>query len=323
MADRMNTVAPSRPSVQSVEDMLRRELAQGDVFLSTARPILRHLLANDEHALFSDEVIARIRGMMQHLARQMLFQLADVLGKDDRGQWVDERQDPLATQLLEDTALLGHAHALCIEAQLAERLQQRSGIDPVLSPLLQELAASQDQALAAAAMRVVAAQARFMQHQRRMELPLAELPAELFYTAISLLPSSQEDYPAEAKAVCEHLRANYDESERRIGQMMRLVMAMGPQARRALAVDHAGLAIFVTALAMASEQDRDVAVLSLGENQRARLAISLRAAGLGQKAVEEQFLYLHPEITLPEGFDMLRTDRAAELLANASPDMAR
>lgn len=322
MADPMNNSPHAGPSAESVEDMLRGELAQGDVILSTARPILRHLLANDDHAMFSDEVIARIRGMMLHLARQMLFELAEVLGKQDRGEWVDERQDDLATQLLEDTAFLGHAHALCIEAQLAERLQQRSGIDPVLSPLMQELAASKDQALAAAAMRVVAAQARFMQHQRRMELPLGELPAELFHTATKLLRTSQEDYPEEARAVCDKLRANYDESERRIGQITRLVMAMGHQAKRALSVDHGGLAVFSTALSMASEQDRDVVVLSLGENQCARLAISLRAAGLGQHAVEEQFLYLHPEITLPEGFDALRVDRAVALLAAAAPGTA-
>jgi len=322
MAGSMNKSPQSGPSAESVEDMLRGELAQGDVILSTARPILRHLLANDDHALFSDEVIARIRGMMQHLARQMLFELAEVLGKPDRGDWVDERQDALATQLLEETAFLGHAHAFCIEAQLAERLQQRSGIDPVLSPLMQELAASKDQALAAAAMRVVAAQARFMQHQRRMELPLAELPAELFHMATKMLKTSQEDYPVEAEAVCDHLRANYEESERRIGQITRLVMAMGHQAKRALAVDHAGLAIFATALSMASEQERDVVVLSLGENQCARLAISLRAAGLGQHAVEEQFLYLHPEISLPEGFDALRVDRAAALLSDSAPGTA-
>lgn len=318
----MNDTATAGPSAESVEDMLRGELAQGDVILSTARPILRHLLANDDHALFSDEVIAKIRGMMVHLSRQMLFELAAELAFPDRDEFVDGRQDELATLLLEDTAFLGHAHALTIEAQLAERLHGRSGIDPVLSPLMQELAASSDQALAAAAMHVLAAQARFMQKQRRMELPLAELPAELFHTATKLLKTSQDDHADAAKAVCNRLRKNFDESERRIGQMTRLVMAMNQTARRALSVDHAGLSLFSTALSMACEQERDIVVLSLGENQCARLAISLRAAGLNQSAVEEQFLYLHPEITLPNGFDALRADRAAELLGAAAPGTA-
>ena len=73
---------------------------------------------------------------------------------------------------------------------------------------------------------------------------------------------------------------------------------------------------------MASEQERDVVILSLGENQCARLALSLRAAGLGQSAVEEQFIYLHPDITLPVGFDALRADQAASLLNAASADAA-
>ena len=322
MAFRMSNTPNAGPNAESVEDMLRGELAQGDVILSTTRPILRHLLANDDHAMFSDEVIAKIRGMMVHLARQMLFELAGELDKPDQGAFVEERQNELATRLLEDAAFLGHAHALTIEAQLADRLNARSGIDPVLSPLMQELAASSDQSLAAAAMRVVAAQARFMQKQRRMELPLEELPAELFHTATKLLKKSQQDYPIEAKSVCDRLRDGFDESERRIGQIERLVMAMGQSAKRALAIDHAGLSIFSSALSMACDQERDVVVLSLGENQCARLAISLRAAGLNQTAVEEQFLYLHPEISLPDGFDTLRADRAAALLNATAPGMA-
>ncbi|WP_346033239.1 hypothetical protein [Erythrobacter westpacificensis] len=318
----MNDSSSAGPSAQSVEDMLRDELAQGDVILSTARPILRHLLANDNHALFSDEVIARIRGMMVHLARQMLFELAAELGIDDRGAFVAEREEALATSLLEDAAFLGHAHALTIEAQMAERLSARSGIDPVLSPLMQELAASDDEGLAQAAMRIIAAQARYMQKVRRMELPLEELPAELFHAATAALKRSQDDLGSEAMAVCDRLRENHDEGERRIGQMMRLVMAMKPDASRALSVDHAGLSLFSTALAMACEQERDAVILSLGENQCARLAISLRAAGLEQSAVEQQFLYLHPEISLPEGFSSLGADRAAELLSAAASGTA-
>lgn len=316
------TPSSARPSPESVEELMRAELSQGDVILATAGPILRHLLANDDHALFSDEVIARIRGMMVSLARQMLLALAEEADITDRGSFVEKRQDALAMELLEDTAFLGHAHALTIEALLADRLHQRSGIDPLLSPLMQELAASSDQSVAAAAMRVVAAQARFMQQQRRMYLSLDELPAELFHAATRLLKRHGGDAPEAAKIVRDRLREHHDERESRVGQMTRLVMAMDRSAKRALSVDHAGLSIFATALAMASEQDRDVVILSLSENQCARLALSLRAAGLGQAAVEEQFLYLHPEITLPEGFDALRVDRAAAMLSAAAAETA-
>lgn len=318
----MSDMSKAMPTAESVEKMLSAELAQGDVILATAQPILRHLLANDEHALFSDEVIAKIRGMMMHLARQLLLALAQDAGVDDCGAYVEEREEALAVVLLEDTAFLGHAHALTIEAQLSDRLQQRSGIDPVLSPLLQELTASEDRDVAAAAMRCVAAQARFMQHQRRMELPLQELPAELFHTATKLLRTHGTDFPQAAEQLRDRLRDEYDESARRIGQVTRLLMTLGPKAKRALSVDHAGLSVFATALSMASEQERDVVILSLGENQCARLALSLRAAGLGQSAVEEQFLYLHPGITLPDGFDAVRVDRAVALLAAVSSDTA-
>ena len=73
---------------------------------------------------------------------------------------------------------------------------------------------------------------------------------------------------------------------------------------------------------MASDQDRNLVLLSFGENQLARLALALRAAGLGQSAVEEQFIYLHPDALLPEGFDAWTPARAAALLAAARVERA-
>jgi hypothetical protein len=309
-------------TVESVETLLRDELERGDVVIATSRPILRHLLANEDHALFSDEMIARIRGMMNHVASQLLFAQAAAAGTLDRARYAADRQDELAQALFEDTDFLSHAHAITLEAQLAERLQARSGIDSVLSPLVQELAAAKEMDVAALAMTVLAAQARFMQHFRRMELPLGELPGDLFHRALVLLGSQAPEAGEAADEAERQLRETYDESAGRLGLLTRLVMAMGQRATRALAIDHAGLAIFSTALAMASSQERNLAVLSFADRQFARLALALRAAGLRQQAVEEQFLYLHPEITLPDGFDMLRTDRAAALLAGSRPEAA-
>src|SRR5688572_25865009 len=133
----MNEAAMSEQTVESVEQVLRDELGRGDAMIATARPILRHLLATDDHALFSDEVIARVRGMMLSVAGQLLFAQAEAAEARDRAGYVAERQDELAQALFEDTAFLAHAHALVLEAQLAERLQARSGIDPVLPPLVQ------------------------------------------------------------------------------------------------------------------------------------------------------------------------------------------
>jgi len=313
------------PNVQQgdpLEEALCAELALGDSILASARPVLRHLLANDDHVLFSDEVIARVRGMITHCARQMLFALAEASQAPDRGAFADEHEAPLAALLLQDGALIAHAHALVIEAQLAERLQQRSGIDPVLSPLLQELTASSDPAQAASAMHVLAAQARFIQQQRRMEWPLSDLPGDLFHKAMLILQVQGGGEPDARAAAQTRLREQFDESQRRASQIARLIAALERKAVRALALDHAGLAIFVSALAMASDQNRELAMMALIENQFARLALSLRAAGLPDDEVEKLFLFLHPEIVLPPDFDTLRADRAAALLAASDPEGA-
>jgi hypothetical protein len=305
----------------TVEQVMRDELAEGDSVLTATRPILAMLLSNRDQSLFSDEVIARVRGMIAHVAQQALMACGEAAGQTDPAALIDEEHEGLTQLLLVDAAFLSHAHALTQEFALAEQIHRRSGIDGVLSPLLQELAASSDATLAAAAMRVIAAQARFLQHMRRMELPLAELPGDLFHKVLLLLQNYLDDGSV-STAASATLRAGYDEGEARIGQLSRLVSALGPRATRALAIDHAGPALFATALGMASDQDRNLVLLSFGENQLARLALSLRAAGLGQPAVEEQFFYLHPDALLPQGFDALTPARAAVVLAAAPVEQA-
>lgn len=308
-------------SLDSVEDILRQELGRGDAMIATARPILRHLVANDDKGLFNDEAVARIRGMMTHVATQLLFAQAGVIEALDPAAYAAERQEDLVQALFEDGALLAHAHALTLEAQIAERLRARGGIDSVLTPLIQELAAAKEGETAALAIAVLAAQARFMQQQRRMELPLGELPGDLLHSALVLLRDhgGSEEQAAEVE---RRLRETYDEGSSRLGLLTRLIMTLGSKATRALSIDHAGLALFATALALASGQERELTVLSFADRQFARLALGLRAAGLRQQAVEEHFLYLHPEVALPEGFDTLRPDRAAALLAGSRPEAA-
>lgn len=298
----------------SVEDALRADLARADSIIASTRPVLRLLLAEGEQALFSDQVVARIRGMLAHCAGQLLAELAADAAIADRGAFLARHQAPLATSLLHHTALLSHAQALALEALRAERLQQRSGIDPVLPPLIQEACAAPDEQVASLAMQVLAAQARFLQHQRRMELPLGELPGDLFHQAL-LAMRGIEAVGEDVTARCEaRLRRQFDDGERRVNRMSRLVLALGQRPDRALALGHAGLGMFVSALALATAQDRDLAVLSLGENQLVRLALSLRAAGLEPAAVGEQLVTLNPDARLPGGIEHLQPDRAADLL---------
>ena len=158
-----------------VEGILRGELARSDRALAGVGPVLRHLLVSEGQSLLSDAVVARVRGMLSNLAAQMLGNSAAVGVLDEA-----------AGRLAEDAALLGHLHALALESQLTERFAHRLSLDPVLSPLLQELIAADEPAVATLAMNSLTAQARFIQGQRRMELPLSELPAHLLDKVLRL-----------------------------------------------------------------------------------------------------------------------------------------
>jgi hypothetical protein len=307
-------------AVSSVEDDLRAELARGDTAIGSIGPVLRNLLANDDHSLFSDEIVARVRGMLGDLARQLLAVEAEEAGAQDPLAAAERHAPAVAASLIADSALLSHVHALALEWQLTERLQARNGLDAALSPLLQAHIASRDAGAAETGMATLAAQVRFLQHARRMELPLSELPGDLFHAALQVMRahagSSESD--AANRAVVR-LRGEYDEGKSGLALIAKLVTGLGATATAALAVDHAGAAIFLSALALASGQDRDLAVLSTNNRQLARLALALRAAGLKREQAEAQFEFLHPEGSLPDGFDALRASAAAALLASTDP----
>ena len=303
----------------SVDAVLRDELAHGDALIGTIAPILRHLLANDEHSVFSDEIIARVRGMMGDVARQLLDQLAITNDEPDTRDHDPAHIAALIDGLVTHRGFLSHVHALALEWQLTERLQARLALDPVLSPLVQALIASSDAQVAAAAMAMLAAQARFAQAQRRMQLPLSELPGDLLYAALlglrGLISAGAEAQLAEAE---QAIRSSYDENRTRLGLIARLVTGMGGGATAALSITHAGAGMFLSALALASGQDRDMAVLATNEGQLARLALALRASGVKPHGIEEQFVALHPDVALPDGFEQLSSDHAAALLARSA-----
>src|SRR5690606_35224292 len=156
------TDAPTVP----VEQILREELARGDVVISTTVPILRHLVANDDRALFSDEIVARVRGVISDLSRQLLFSVAEANGQDNRWDIAAPIHLSLCERLIALPELLGHVHSLAQEFQVANLLARRSDVDPVLPPLLETAMTSNDAARAALAMHVLAAQSRFSQYLR-------------------------------------------------------------------------------------------------------------------------------------------------------------
>jgi len=324
--------AVQSPSASSVEAVLRAELAAADAAAGTVAPILQHLLDNGANSIFSDAIVAGVRGMASDLARQLLDARAQAAGEAEKVEHTAAERAALSGAITHNLALLGHLHALALEWQLTQQMQARLAFDPVLSPLLQAQMAASDPETAALAMKLLAAQARFCQEQRRMQLPLTELPGDLLHGVLVAMRTlagfgagfgagveAGVEADAQAAAAESAIRKEFNEARSRLGLAARLVAGMGGGGLVALSITHAGAALFLTALALASGQDRDMAVLSINESQTARLALALRASGLDQAAVEEQFLALHPDVALPEGFDQLGPDRAAALLAAAGP----
>lgn len=300
-------------NADSAEAGLRQLLARGDALADTVAPVLRHLLESEDTALFSDEIVARIRGMLCDLARQLL---GDAVLADDDGQAASV--STLATALSANAELLTHLHATALEWQLAERLQANQIVDPVLSPLLQALVSSKEGETGSLAMKLLASQARFCQMQRRMQLSLLELPADLLHSVltgvrtVSGLDRETRDHMAAAENA---LRAAYDEGNGRLGLLARLLTGMGMGALAALSVRHAGAAIFLAALSRFFGQNREMAVLSTTETQLLRLALALRAGGLTPERVQEELYVLNPDIVLPEDFGWIGPDSAAAMLA--------
>jgi hypothetical protein len=259
-----DTAALPKPAVP-VEVIMRDELAHGDAMIGTIAPILRHLLANDEHSVFSDEILASLRGMMNHVARQLLDEVNLAAGTPDARDYSSAQLAGLVDGFVAHPGFLGHVHALALEWHLTLRMEARIALDPVISPLLQALVASPDQQVATTAMALIAAQARYAQTQRRMQLPLADLPGDLLHAALLALRGQAGDDPdaqALASAAEQAIRGRYDEGRTRLGLISRLVSGMGGGATAALSVSHAGAAMFLSALALASGQDRDMAVLA-------------------------------------------------------------
>jgi hypothetical protein len=297
----------------SVEALLRDELTCENRAVAAVVPVLRHLLSSDAQALVSDAVLARVRGMVMDCAGQLI---AAATGQASavRGGVVPEPAvlDQWVEMLLDDPDLIAFCHALASESLLSERFHQRHSLDPVLSPLLQELIASDDSAIAALAMATLAAQSRFIQSQRRMQLPLGELPAELFHAVMARGAAMAGGEGADAGLT--RLQESYDEGASRLGLLARLVAAMRRGVMVALALDHAGLALFASALAAQARLPRDSAVLACHEGQGARLALALHSAGVGLPAIERQFLLTEPVTRMPRAIAAIAPAQAAALL---------
>ncbi len=307
-----NAVRPA--NAQTVEALLRAELARGDLLAESVQPVLRHLLSAQDGALFSDEILARVRGMLGDLARGLLEthvgNAASPLGRDEH--------DAVVRAFMDQRTLITHVHALALEWHLTDRLQTRMALDPVVSPLVQSLVSSENEAMQTMAMTWLAAQARWCQVQRRMGLPFTELPGELLHAALQALRIALSGISGAGERIVAAeaaVRLRYEEGSSRLGLAGRLLLALGNGAGTALVIQYGGLALFLSALSLRSGLDRDTLVLSTHEAQSARLALALRAAGLAAEEVNHQMLVFHPAHVLPEAFEQVSGELAAAVLA--------
>jgi hypothetical protein len=312
-------VSPTADPQWPEGEALRHALAQGDRALGRIGPILGHLLTTRDQSLFSDELVARIRGMLTHLAWQILRIQAEATGVKGREEFAADHGEALSEKLFATPSLVAHCHALALEWQLTSRLETDYGLDPVISPLLQTLIGHEDAPVASAAMASLAAQARFAQAQRRMELPLGELPGDLFHALLLAWRGYNGEDASDALIRAEgRLRADFDEAAGRLSLLERVVTLLGKDSAAALTFDQAGIALFLSAVMLKSGQPRDIAAVSTHHSQMARLGIGLRAAGLRSQDIEAQLVRLHPDRDPPNGLADIGTREALNLLTRST-----
>lgn len=294
--------------VEPTEHPLRTALARGERARAESAPTLQHLLATPDRSLISEAVVAQVRGMLRHLARQLIDALTPHATSEPA-------VDALLTRLQGHANLRAHCQALALEWRLAQILEEELALDPVLSPQLQEWVSQAGAVIGSLAMAALAAQARFAQAQRRMELPLMELPAELFHDALSAGRDAVTDDGSGALShAVARLRADYDEGATRLALLSRLSREATPDAPRALTVEGSGVALWLSVLADRSGEDRDRTACAAADPYLGRLLLTLRAAGVAPAEAERQVLKIQPDATLPRGLGDIGTREAAQWL---------
>lgn len=304
-------------------------LARASAALDSTAPILRHLVLGEEREVFGDAVIAHVRGMVDDVARQLAVALAQAGGADAGAAPDVDDVAGFSGLLCANGAFLAAVHGQALEWQMACRLEQAHGVDMIVPPLIQAAMAAADHPVedgsgqqgdrAALAMAVLVAQARFCQAQRRMALPLDELPQDLLRIALGTLHArAHDDAEAQSRAIIAErsLRLRFDAERGRLALLRRLVDAL-PDPAAALDPLHAGPALFLTALARAMGAPREDAALLAAPAQVARLALVLRAAGLDGDAVRAHVAVFHPEALVPASLAALAPQAAVARLAQA------
>lgn len=293
----------------AAEHPLRAALARGDDLRARSGPALHHMLAAQERSLVSEAVVAQVGGMLADLAQQ----LVDAGGASNRAVF-----QAVSDRLVRHDALRAHCQALALEWRLSVQLEADIALDPVLSPLIQALVGHADPGVGAIAMAALAAQARFAQAQRRMQLPLGELPAELFHAAVVEARLAMADRsPEEGTRAEAGLREAFDEGAGRLALFARLVGAAETIPAPMPTIEEAGLALWLSTLSARSGENRDRTACAAADPLLGRLLLTLRAVGVSPAEAERQALRVQPDAALPPGLQDIGTREAAQWLAEA------
>lgn len=297
----------------SADHPLRAALAAGDRAAARSGPLLEQLIGTDDCSFVSDAVVAQVGGMMADMAQQALAPR----GIGASAQWHEE----MTRRLAADPALRSHCHALALEWRLALSLERDLALDPVLSPMLQGCVASGDATVASTAMAAISAQARFAQAQRRMQLPLGELPAELFHALLMIARQVDAGEGGVTAGRAEaRLRETYDEGSGRIALLARLASMFDPSDGVALAIEDAGAGLWLSVVAARSGETRERTAFATADPALGRLLLTLRAAGAAPAEAERLAMRIMPDGDLPRGLADVGTREAAQWLAQALVD---
>ena len=308
----MGKMAIDRSKSTFVDASLWDELARSERAMRSLAPVIAHLLDSDGPSLISDAIVARLRGMLSDIGNQ----LATTVASSIKVQWTEsELKEHLEARLINDELLIDHLYAEALELHLSRGLQERCAIDPVLSPLIQELIASQRAETGELTMAALASQSRFVRNLERMTYPLSELPQELFLSTIEHLEAFEDELSdGSILRAARELKVGFDEGNSRLGLLSRLVASMHGAAVAAVDLTHAGIALFASAASSLTHYERSKVIVACHEGQGARLAVLLKAAGASQSAAEQQLGLLGNTKPLPVRLEHLSQSDALSLL---------
>ncbi|WP_375291340.1 hypothetical protein [Qipengyuania sp.] len=296
------------PSDNADQHPLRAACAFGDAVLAQNQRALEHLLLSQDRSPVSESVVVHVQAMIASLARALVGTRIEYEGSAAR----------LETQLIRQEEIRSHCHALALEWRLTKQLEGVIGIDPVLTPLLQQAISHGNTTIAGTAMAALAAQARFAQSQSRMELSPFELPAELFHLAFLVARDSASPAEVENFGTKEaRLRSDYDEGNSRLALLAQLASQLDEPSAKLLDIQQTGVALWLATLSLRSGETREQISFATVEPLLGRLLLTLRAAGALPEEAEAQALLIANDASLPRGLHEVGTREAAQWLAQS------